>query len=74
MGWLHDSGVAKKECVHMLFVDLDLFKVKVTFFALKDVPSVDVQRIYSAIKSAFKTQIWSTHCLKLCFLVQMPFL
>ena len=34
--------------------NLDTFTVKVTFFALKDVPLQDAQGIYSTIKSAFE--------------------
>ena len=49
-----DSGVVKKGCNYILFIEPDTFKVKVTFFALKDVPLQDAQGIYSTIKSAFK--------------------
>ena len=49
-----NSGVVEKECIYIRFIDPDTFKIKVPFFALRDVPSQDAQGIYSAIKSASK--------------------
>ena len=65
MWWLHSLGGCWKR-MHLHTVRRSWYiSGKSNIFSLTDVPSQDVQGIYSAIKPAFKNIIWSMYCLKL---------
>ena len=48
-----DAAIIEKECVFVLFVDLDDFPPSMTFFSLKDVASQDAKEIETAVRHAF---------------------
>ena len=50
---LTDSAVIEKECIYVMFIDPDTFRLMCSFLSLQDPPSQDASRIHEAVKTAF---------------------
>lgn len=54
-----DSAVVEKECINILFADLETFDQTISFFSLRYASSQDAEGIFSAL-----TDEWLEHPLK----------
>ena len=52
-----DSAIIEKECIYVMFCNLDTFEPVLAILSLKDLPSQEADGIKSAINAAFNARI-----------------